>query len=255
MWTIPILPEELVGEILSRLSVKFLLKFRSLLYESDVTKTSALNYPMKNSQKSFRSMNSINGLICLVDWSNDLFLWNPSIRKYKKLPDSKTNSMDAINFIYGFGYDKFREDYKVVACTYYHGHSRDVEVQIYIVQKWIKVEQPSYEEGDYDLQLGMYGSDLSGYINNNRGKCVSLWVMKKSWTKILFSIKYDDSSFSFVLPFFMSNKGEIVVCFASTNNFMIYNPNDESLCPAVIDSNKFSYAKIYIESLVSPFST
>ncbi|KAK4706726.1 hypothetical protein R3W88_033690 [Solanum pinnatisectum] len=244
-------------------------------------------------------MDSINGLICLVDWSNNLFIWNPSIRKYKKLPDSKSNLIDAINFIYGFGYDKFREDYKIEACTYYHGHLHNVEVQIYslksdswrsinclnkgvriyrsckfvngkiywtsytfsdryiiyidlVNEKWIKVEQPSYEEEDYDLQLGIYGSDLSDYINNRR-KFVSLWVIKKSWTKI-FSIKYDDSPFSYVLPFFMSNKGEIMVCFASTN-FMIDNPNDESLRPAVIDSNEFSYAEIYIEGLVSSFST
>ncbi|WMV46937.1 hypothetical protein MTR67_040322 [Solanum verrucosum] len=119
------------------------------------------------------------------------------------------------------------------------------------------MEQPPYREGKYDLQLGLYGSDLCGYVNNWR-KCVSLWVMKKSWTKIL-TIKYDYSLFLPVLPFFMSNKGEIVVGFSSTN-IMIYNPKDDSLRLASIDFNNSEteiccYAEIYVESRVSPFST
>lgn len=54
----------------------------------------------------------------------------------------------------------------------------------------------------------------------------------------------------------MSNKGEIVVGFASHDNFMIYNPNDDSLRPVIIDfdfDESRDYGEIYVESLVSPF--
>ncbi|XP_016490847.1 F-box/kelch-repeat protein At3g23880-like [Nicotiana tabacum] len=353
--TIPILPAELVTEILSKVRVKPLLRFtcvskswlalisgqefikshlnlsannkdnthhrlilnfgrylkqwslKSLLYES-VTEASTLYYPMKIPKRSFRIVGSVNGLICLADSSKDLVLWNPSIRKYKKLPNFKTNFWDVSWFVYGFGYDEFRDDYKVVGCFYYDYSSFDVEVGIYslksdswksicslpdgmgflielgkfvngklhwvnnindysyegcniisidlVDEKWETVEQPSYEEGDIDLQLGLFGSDLSIYINNE-GKHVSVWVMKEygvreSWTK-MFTIKYADYSYSYAQPFFMSNKGEVVVAFDET--FMIYNPNDDSLTPTGIHSDGWQYTEIYVKSLVSPFPT
>ncbi|XP_060181962.1 F-box/kelch-repeat protein At3g06240-like [Lycium barbarum] len=104
---------------------------RSLLYESDVMEAPDLKWPMKNPPNPFCFTDSVNGLICLIDGSKDLFLWNPSIRKYKKLPDFRTNSRDVSHFIYGFGYDELHDDYKVVRYTYCDGHSHDVEVNIY----------------------------------------------------------------------------------------------------------------------------
>ncbi|XP_049406439.1 F-box/kelch-repeat protein At3g23880-like [Solanum stenotomum] len=103
---------------------------RPVLYESNATEASYFNFPMKK-QQQIRYINHVNGLF-FVDWSNNLFLWNPSIRKYKKVPHCTTNSRDAICVIYGFGYDKFCDDYKVVACTYYNGqYSYDTQVHIY----------------------------------------------------------------------------------------------------------------------------
>ncbi|KAG5588547.1 hypothetical protein H5410_048981 [Solanum commersonii] len=56
------------------------------------------------------SISSINGLICVAIEEKDLFLWNPSIRKLKKLPDYETSYV----FSYGFEYDELHDDYKVV---------------------------------------------------------------------------------------------------------------------------------------------
>ncbi|KAM3249605.1 hypothetical protein P3L10_011375 [Capsicum annuum] len=103
----------------------------SLLYEPDKAEESDSNYPIKNLKKSYHSMDSVNGLICLVNESDDLYLWNPSIRKYKKLPDSTINSTDVSHSVYGVGYDKFHDNYKVVGHTYYLGYLRDVDAQIY----------------------------------------------------------------------------------------------------------------------------
>ncbi|XP_059310057.1 F-box/kelch-repeat protein At3g23880-like [Lycium ferocissimum] len=144
----PNLHVELITDILLKLPVKSLLKFRpisyypqdythhgvmikvastarrgfkdcslsSLFYDS-VTEAFDLDYPGKNPDEYPRVVGSVNGLICLAISINggldDLYLWNPSIRKYKKLP-SYDNEITLTNFNFGFAYDEFQDDYKVV---------------------------------------------------------------------------------------------------------------------------------------------
>ncbi|XP_060203723.1 F-box/kelch-repeat protein At3g23880-like [Lycium barbarum] len=188
---IPVLPEELITEILLNLPVKSLLQFRcvskswlslisspkfvkthlslcannkactyhrlilslvqpvttysliyhlmdfslsTLLYDS-VTRAFDLDYPMKGPHKSFDVVGSVNGLVCFTFDQKDLFLWNPSIRKFKKLPDfiPKLNFRSCV--MYGFGYDEVHDDYKVVAVsrTSSYDISHQVEVKIYSV--------------------------------------------------------------------------------------------------------------------------
>ncbi|KAK4356867.1 hypothetical protein RND71_022477 [Anisodus tanguticus] len=294
-FTIPILPPELITEILSRVPVKSLLQFRcvskswlalissnefvnthlslsannkeythhrlissfvqpeynlkdcslgSLLY-GFVTEAFDLDYPMKNPHKSVWIVGSVNGLICLAIEENDLFLWNPSIRKFKKLPDSRPTLRCGYYFMYGFGYDEVHDDYKVVGifCIFGSGSSYDVEVKIYGLksdswrnvddfqgglllndsgkfvngklhwattarlgeyngwdiisidltdEKWGKVEQPCYEEGNFDFVLGVLENDLSVLCNYHKTRA-DVWVMKEygvkdSWTK-MYTIK------------------------------------------------------------------
>ncbi|XP_055814287.1 F-box/kelch-repeat protein At3g23880-like [Solanum dulcamara] len=84
-------------------------------------------------------MGSVNGLICLAIKDDGLFIWNPSIRKFKNLPDSRlklklTDGYDCpAGAKYGFGYDESNDDYKVVGVlcrerryTFHH-----LEVKIY----------------------------------------------------------------------------------------------------------------------------
>ncbi|XP_059277292.1 F-box/kelch-repeat protein At3g23880-like [Lycium ferocissimum] len=203
--TNPTLPPELITEILSRLPVKSLLKFRSvskswlslistpqfinthlilstsnnnkdythhmltlnitaptyslyeyslqditlksLFYES-VTEPLDLDYPMQSNGLYKKLHNylwivgSVNGLICLAIEKYDLVLWNPSIRKYKKLPDSRPTLMKADCCpLYGFGYDEFHDDYKVVGVFLKYGGDQ-VEVKIYSLQSdsWKSVD-------------------------------------------------------------------------------------------------------------------
>ncbi|XP_059316547.1 F-box/kelch-repeat protein At3g23880-like [Lycium ferocissimum] len=86
----------------------------SLFYEP-VTEAFDLDYPMKDPQKFFRIVSSVNGLICYCIGFNDLVLWNPSTRKFKKVPDLVHTQTDDYHFSYGFGYDEVHDDYKVVA--------------------------------------------------------------------------------------------------------------------------------------------
>ncbi|XP_050253476.1 F-box/kelch-repeat protein At3g23880-like isoform X3 [Quercus robur] len=59
---------------------------------------------------------SCNGILCFTDFitSNpkDVYLWNPSIRKFKRLPNTCLTQLS--NVALGFGYDSQNNDYKVV---------------------------------------------------------------------------------------------------------------------------------------------
>ncbi|KAM3396183.1 F-box/kelch-repeat protein like [Capsicum galapagoense] len=153
-------PAEILTEILSRLPVKSLLRFKSVLKswsslisspeftkyhlslsanknkdytnhsvmwriaqpefnlkECPIMEETNLDYHMKNSGISCVIEGSVNGLIFLVNEAKELFLWNPALRKYKKLPDFRTKSKDDAHWTYGFGYDDIHDDYKVL-CSF-----------------------------------------------------------------------------------------------------------------------------------------
>ncbi|KAG5581767.1 hypothetical protein H5410_052394, partial [Solanum commersonii] len=278
-----ILPPELITEILSRLPVKSLLKFRSVLkfwlalisspefinthlsiYNKDqrhhrlmlgpVIELSDLNYPMKDKCKEGFSVGSINGLICVVHGLRlpiHLFLWNPSIRKYKKLPNSR-HKFRYDDHIYGFGYDVvdifvFME-FRLILTSKYIGKLHWITSAIYdnvrkrrgitsfslADENWGKVEKPCYGGRSSFSELGGLGSDLSGF-SHFQTIGVDVWVMKEygltvSWTKLC-TITYPKLKRSLLFPsVFLSNNGDVLVVYESM--FIIYNPKDDSFkCP------------------------
>ncbi|KAF3644602.1 putative organic cation/carnitine transporter 4-like [Capsicum annuum] len=64
------------------------------LKERPIMEETNLDYHMKNSGIACVIEGSVNGFICLVNEVMELFLWNPAIRKYKKLPDFRTKMKD-----------------------------------------------------------------------------------------------------------------------------------------------------------------
>ncbi|KAK4403833.1 F-box/kelch-repeat protein [Sesamum angolense] len=163
--SIPIFPEEIIVEILSRLPVRCLLKFRCVskswrsvissnhfirahlavsrkdtnfarhriistvllpcyslkqcslnsLLSEPVADAADFDYPMKNPNNSVRAVGCCNGLVCIAINGKHIFLWNPSTRKHKKLPDADERMTRGL-FItkYGFGFDECNDDYKVL---------------------------------------------------------------------------------------------------------------------------------------------
>ena len=85
---------------------------------------------------------SCNGLVCLAQRgkhstaSDAIYLWNPSIRKFKRLPDSCSNGQD-FGFSIGFVYLSKTNDYKVVKLW---GTPVVAEVYTLSSDSWRKVE-------------------------------------------------------------------------------------------------------------------
>ncbi|KAK1365281.1 hypothetical protein POM88_040842 [Heracleum sosnowskyi] len=62
-----------------------------------------------------RVVASCDGIVCLSDFNSDsVYLWNPAIRQFKKLPDSSLSVTHWFPRNFGFGYDSISGDYKVV---------------------------------------------------------------------------------------------------------------------------------------------
>lgn len=92
-----------------------------------VTQATNIDYPKRyNRIRSFKIVGSCNGLVCVTfpdkrskNGDSGFLLWNPSMKKYRKLPkfDTELHSKIWVNcfMAYGYGYDESNDDYKVVA--------------------------------------------------------------------------------------------------------------------------------------------
>lgn len=59
-------------------------------------------------------LGSCNGLVCIAPDEDTLFLFNPSTRESKRIPDSPSGVVPNDLSVYGFGFDFVNDDYKVV---------------------------------------------------------------------------------------------------------------------------------------------
>ncbi|KAL7218719.1 hypothetical protein ACSBR2_011902 [Camellia fascicularis] len=112
-------PREVLIEILARLPVKSLLRCSD--DEPCCDEFVELENPFHSSSKSFKIVGSCNGLLCISDYhgSDCAFLWNPSIRRFLTLPESGYSVTDSdLQFVFGFGFDRINNDYKVVKIGY-----------------------------------------------------------------------------------------------------------------------------------------
>ncbi|PIN16737.1 hypothetical protein CDL12_10612 [Handroanthus impetiginosus] len=228
----PYLPQEIITEILLRLPVKSLLRFkptskswRSLISSKHFVKTHLKNstkdrtfahheiiaatvednkyevqhsslhplfleriayanrgdFPVDESVDSLHLLGSCNGLICININRNKYFLWNPSTREYKKLPDFDLNS-PGLFIEDGFGFDESSGDYKVYAVSY--GLFQAVAAKIYSlkINSWTSI---NYHNNDFLLY---HNRQFLLYHNNDfllspgTGKFVSgnlHWIRKK----------------------------------------------------------------------------
>ena len=89
-----------------------------------------------------RFVGSCNGILCFsynnAAWSEVFYLWNPSIRKFKRLPDNQFPIMT-----FGFGCDSQNNDFKVVGISHSFAKTKSPpEVGVYSLSSdsWKRVE-------------------------------------------------------------------------------------------------------------------
>ncbi|KAL3506372.1 hypothetical protein ACH5RR_031754 [Cinchona calisaya] len=228
----PSFPHELLVEILSRLPVKSLVKFKcvsrtwlSLISSSQFIKTHLeissnkddfhhrgmiFNYPYappispphlkQCSLQSALDAPSVNevigidfsvngryalvwvvgcfdGLVCIASVRNGLFLWNPSIRKSKKLPDMNVKYNSGRSILFGFGYDKLNDDYKVVGifCVFSGAAVSKTLVEVYSLKtdSWKRIED---FKGGFPFDFGKYVNGKLHWATRNDFKS-----RKHSW--------------------------------------------------------------------------
>ncbi|TXG52841.1 hypothetical protein EZV62_022010 [Acer yangbiense] len=116
---------------------------------------------------SIRCFGSCNGLLGLITDNDKLFVYNPSTKKCKQIPDSggPARSTD----LYGFGYAESIDDYKLVKKSW-----PGELVEVYSLEKnsWTSIENGFPFPVKYD-EMGVY---LNGVIHwafeDHDGSCV-----------------------------------------------------------------------------------
>lgn len=80
-----------------------------------------LDFPLSNNNRGSRGdvlqlIGSCNGLLCLTNSNGEILLWNPWIRKHRKLPSLPIEYSfgTQVSSRLGFGYDQFNDDHKIV---------------------------------------------------------------------------------------------------------------------------------------------
>ncbi|KAF6136407.1 hypothetical protein GIB67_023420 [Kingdonia uniflora] len=129
---------------------------------------------------------SCDGLLLMLVAPQDMVLWNPATRQYKRLPCKCVRMINCVKGLFplhGFGYDKSTDDYKVVS----HGKIIDdvnCEISVYTLRKdsWsvVKANFPCLRYGSK-----YPGILLNGILHWNVVKCLT------SSTKSSFVLSFD----------------------------------------------------------------
>jgi F-box interacting protein len=120
-----------------------------------------------------RIIGCCNGLVCFrTNDDNKIVIWNPSIRKYKKLPLEPTGS-DLIPYYgfailphFAFGYDLVKDDYKLVKIMQYfkyveglHQFKRDqIKRDIYVYVYSLKAHSWRRLEDEWPCEDSSFGA-------------------------------------------------------------------------------------------------
>ncbi|WCJ28137.1 F-box protein CPR1 [Euphorbia peplus] len=129
----------------------YTLDFDSLVSNAHVAAAEPFEHPLHTGGGT-EAVGSCHGLLVLRNSERVLVLYNPSTRRYKRLPVSEIeppdNSMKTGYVFYGFGYDSVNEDYKLVRMATFVGDDdcefiqHDYEVKVYSLKndKWKKIK-------------------------------------------------------------------------------------------------------------------
>nr|XP_017251619.1 PREDICTED: F-box protein CPR30-like [Daucus carota subsp. sativus]XP_017251620.1 PREDICTED: F-box protein CPR30-like [Daucus carota subsp. sativus] len=142
---------------------------------------------------------SCNGIVCVENISNSIYLWNPSIRQYKRIAGPFRFELQ---YKLGFGFDSISNDYKVICIMYKTWTEVKVpEVFVYSANadSWRNFEDPVLEnlkiywgyhvvvKGvvyfynvnefiSFDLHKEVFG--LVPFLDPINKRCLGSWILK-----------------------------------------------------------------------------
>ncbi|GAU20092.1 hypothetical protein TSUD_381840 [Trifolium subterraneum] len=269
--------------------------FSSVSTELTAAAGRQLDFPLSNGNR-FKSyiVGSCHGIICFEIDHNFALLWNPSIRKFMKLPSLENKKQERCYTSYGFGYvyDHFNDNYsyKVVAVDYYDDEGIPLDrpgrfvsgtVNWLVSNVWhaspsviisLDLDTESYQEimlPDHGLKyvvttLVVFKDCLSIFVVSETFS--DLWLMDEfgnteSWAK-LFLISYsfmgDSRCFPYIKPLFLFEDDQVLLeCNIEhfSSELAIYNPRDGSFKTTEIQNiNRSIDHEVYQESLITPCS-
>ncbi|GAU24895.1 hypothetical protein TSUD_116190 [Trifolium subterraneum] len=116
-----------------------------------------LRYPSILKDLSFEFVGSCHGIIC-ASIPHYVLFWNPSIQKLKISPN-----LDASIYktMYGFGYDRCNDSYKVVAIFCYDNGKTKVNVHTMGTNCWRKIQEFPFGS----VPVGESGKFVNGTVN------------------------------------------------------------------------------------------
>ncbi|XP_057810366.1 F-box/kelch-repeat protein At3g23880-like isoform X2 [Salvia miltiorrhiza] len=252
----------------------------SMLYES-VSQVSDLSYPFELVE-NYRVMGTCNGLLLVRLNYTEVILWNPSTRTCKKLPHFGVElAEDDLLGDFGLGYDKSKDDYKVVGffdtssgCSafangklYYFTkpeYGSDWEILSIDLEKeeYEILQMPSNVKLDDDSCMAVSEGSLFLLWPHPTFAAADVWMLDgcsvgiKNWTKVVsIPCRYDNGVMytHFTQLLYVLKNG--LVMFRNGRTFVVYDAKDGSFrYPRIRDMGECRSFGVhtYVESLVSP---
>ncbi|XP_058721861.1 F-box/kelch-repeat protein At3g23880-like [Vicia villosa] len=155
------------------------------IFSTIYTNVTQLEYPPNGFDVNYHPncaysiVGSCNGILCLAlfDQICIVLVWNPSIRKFKELPNLVKPKVRCFTS-YGFGYDLVNDVYKAVVVFRYSGVKTEVKVHTLGTNFWKSVERFPFG----CVPCSRSGTFVSGTIN---------WLAFKDETDESFIVSFD----------------------------------------------------------------
>ncbi|EEF45418.1 conserved hypothetical protein [Ricinus communis] len=258
-FSLPVLPHEIIVEIISRLPVKTLIQFRlpNLGFGRKSGSYSVFGFGYDSEIDDYK----VVAVFCFQNKNSSVGFGYESIVKVCTL---RTNCWRRTgSFGYGVPYDVSG---KYVNCTLnWPVMSEGDSGLMWIIvsfdikrETYKEVMQPDYGELVYDRTLGVLDGCLCVMCNYHAVRA-DFWVMKEygvreSWIRLV-TVPYLDYPGSlhlqYSVPYAIADNGEVLLEFKSS--LVIYNPNYGTFkYPVINNSCSWVDAEVYIDSLVSP---
>ncbi|EYU31484.1 hypothetical protein MIMGU_mgv1a010909mg [Erythranthe guttata] len=284
------LPEDVIEEILSRLHVKDLMRFKSVSkkWNSIISSQHLINLHLKKSISSpshrrifiphsksvvYKGLQDDTEELPLPPGAIAIRIWNPATR-VSKTADLK---LKFDNFVSWFGRESSDDEYKLILGIRPHGkqlaNNHTLLVTLYVdgdssnfSAQEIDLDQlvfKPYEEGTFFCGinhlcgLGVVDRCLSAICGNCEGFCViyEVWIMKEygikeSWTKSM-NIPHPAGNIQYMYLVGVSDYGDIFFRSSTEHvNLFVYNVGEKKYTATLVSDGYF--VKTYVETLVSP---